>query len=171
MVCADQAGTVPDLAADQSEQGVAGGVDRDHHMRQHASGMAIERAEAAAAPGARGELDLTRILDRQDVRAGHRRAGQRAPACDDFLRRHLGTGEKPASAFLAGTITAELAQTDGFARDHLFKDESPPLLRRSSPNDPADHSMLAYLLRFTGGSESDRIQARQVVLSFDSEAI
>ena len=160
---------VPDLAGHEAQAGVAFGVHRDHRVDQHAIAMTFaDRAEAAAASRPGREFDLAGVLDRKNVPVRRGRTGQLAPAFDDFRRRHLGIGEEPAGALLPGAIAADLTQADCLARDHSFEDRSPPLSRRSSPNDPTDHSMLSPVLRLPRGSESDVRRAGQAVFPVDA---
>jgi hypothetical protein len=83
------------------------------------------------------EVDLTRVLDRQNVAALDRRNRAFTPAFDNPLRRHLGMAEKAVEPHLQATVTlGKLPQADILASNHASDKRRPPLSRRRSPNRP-----------------------------------
>jgi hypothetical protein len=102
----------------------------------------LDRPQATPAFSGGGEFHLRGILDRQYMPSGDGRSDLLAPALDDLRRRHAAVGEEPTGLQLTTTVTTQPAQADRLARDHPFEDRTPPLSRRTSPNDPSDHSIL-----------------------------
>jgi hypothetical protein len=89
-------------------------------------------------------------LDRQHMPASDRCAGPLAPTLDDLRGGYFRVGEEPARLQFATTVTPQPAQAHRLACDHPFEDRAPPWSRRTSPNDPSDHSISAPVLRLPG---------------------
>src|SRR5271157_1303496 len=76
------------------------------------------------------------------------------PAFDDLRCGHLLAGKQPPGSLFARTVSAQPAQTNRLAHNHLFEDRAPLLSRRRSPNVPSDISMAAPVGRLPQVRES-----------------
>jgi hypothetical protein len=154
----------PHIAPYQAQTGVAVGIHRDHRMRNDPVSVAfLHRPQAAAALCGGREFHLRGVLDRQHVPSGDSSTGQITPPVDDLRGSYFRIGEEPPRLQFAATATTQPAQADRLARDHPFEDRAPPLSRRTSPNDPSDHSISAPVLRLPGGTESYSRRVGQAV--------
>ena len=76
------------------------------------------------------------------------------PSPPAYAGAGFGIGKEPACLQFTTTVATQPAQADRLARDHLFEDRAPPLLRRRSPNAPSEHSISAPVLRLPRRTES-----------------
>jgi len=113
---------------------------------------------------------LRGVLDRQHMPPGKSRAGSQAPTFDDLRGRHPRVGEEPTRLQFATAVTTQPAQAYRLARNHPFEDRTPPLSRRTSPNDPSDHSISAPVLRLPGPTESYSRRVGQGISQIDAMA-
>ena len=138
-------------------------------MRHDPVGVAfLYRSQAATALRGGGEFHLRGVLDRQHMPPGKSRAGSQAPTFDDLRGRHPRVGEEPTRLQFATAVTTQPAQAYRLARNHPFEDRTPPLSRRTSPNDPSDHSISAPVLRLPGPTESYSRRVGQGISQIDT---
>src|ERR1019366_2752553 len=126
--------------------------------------------QAATALRGGGEFHLRGVLDRQHMPPEKSRAGSQAPTFDDLRGRHPRVGEEPTRLQFATAVTTQPAQAYRLARNHPFEDRTPPLSRRTSPNDPSDHSISAPVLRLPGPTESYSRRVGQGISQIDTMA-
>src|ERR1019366_3349281 len=126
--------------------------------------------QAATALRGGGEFHLRGVLDRQHMPPEKSRAGSQAPTFDDLRGRHPRVGEEPTRLQFATAVTTQPAQAYRLARNHPFEDRTPPLSRRTSPNDPSDHSISAPVLRLPGPTESYSRRVGQGISQIDAMA-
>src|ERR1022692_1541267 len=140
-------------------------------MRHDPVGVAfLYRSQAATALRGGREFHLRGVLDRQHMPPGKSRAGSQAPTFDDLRGRHPRVGEEPTRLQFATAVTTQPAQAYRLARNHPFEDRTPPLSRRTSPNDPSDHSISAPVLRLPGPTESYSRRVGQGISQIDTMA-
>ena len=140
-------------------------------MRHDPVGVAfLYRSQAATALRGGGEFHLRGVLDRQHMPPEKSRAGSQAPTFDDLRGRHPRVGEEPTRLQFATAVTTQPAQAYRLARNHPFEDRTPPLSRRTSPNDPSDHSISAPVLRLPGPTESYSRRVGQGISQIDTMA-
>ena len=111
-------------------------------MQQHAASIAFgDLAQAAPTSPPGMELDLARILDRQDMTPADRSWRLQAPAFNQLIDRDLRIVHKPPERHVRSPVAPRhLAQTDAACAKHSPEKRRPLLSRRTSPNSPKDKS-------------------------------
>lgn len=134
MRCADAARAAPDIAGNQAQTRLALGIDRHHGMQQHTSAHALaDLTQTAGALARRAEIDLTGVLDRQDVPARNSVTGCLAPPCDQPPERHFAIAKKTVELHLMAPLAARQPAKTNTARMHHPFEERRPLFQGEHP--------------------------------------
>ncbi|MGY4471366.1 hypothetical protein ACVWWK_007075 [Bradyrhizobium sp. LB9.1b] len=135
--------TRPHFAAQKSQAGAIVCIHRQQRVQQHAVVIALaDFPKPATALRCGLEVDLTGVLDRQNVAALDSCNRAFTPAFDDPLRCHLVMTEKAVEPHLQVTVSSrKLPQADILASNHASDKRRPPLSRRRSPNRPSVQSI------------------------------